>query len=321
MEPGTPIPFVVGCGRSGTTLLRLMLNAHPDLAVPPESHFLRYAAEKPERVAPSRLIEIALASDRFAEWGMDPGIVRTSAASLPPRTLAEAADLIFSAYAAARGKPRWGDKTPPYVMCLDGLATILPDARFVHLIRDGRDVAQSFSGVDFGPPKDPVAQAYYWRRHVTSGRRAGARLGPDRYLEIRYEDLVEDPKRQLRSICGFADLAFDEVMLRYRETVPSAVPAGDRAYQANTEMPIVKGIRDWRTSMSPQDVAAFEAVAGDVLAALGYELSGARPPRGVDARLAVAKARIRFLETRTRVSAARSRARSSRRRVPTEGLA
>jgi hypothetical protein len=301
--------------------LRLILNAHPELAVPPESHFLRHAAQNPQRVAPSRLVETALASDRFAQWGVDPRIVRTDAASLPPRTLAEAADLIFSAYASAHGKPRWGDKTPPYVMCIDGLASILPDARFVHLIRDGRDVAQSFSGVDFGPPKDPVAQAYYWRRHVTAGRRSGARLGPDRYLEIRYEDLVEDPERQLRSICAFVDLPFDEVMLRYRETVPRAVPSGDRAHQANTEKPIMKGIRDWRTSMASQDVAAFEAVAGDLLAALGYELFGARPPRGIEARLTVAKARIRFLETRTRLSAARSRARSSSRGVsPGEGV-
>jgi hypothetical protein len=67
VEPGTPIPFVVGCGRSGTTILRLMLNAHPALAVPPESHFLRRAARRPDATTPEALLERALGSTRFAD--------------------------------------------------------------------------------------------------------------------------------------------------------------------------------------------------------------------------------------------------------------
>jgi Sulfotransferase family len=317
MEPGTPIPFVVGCGRSGTTVLRLMMNAHPDLAIPPESHFLRYAAEHPRRVAPSRLIEIALASDRFADWGVDPSVVRSRAAAREPRTLAEAADLLFSAYASVNGKARWGDKTPPYVTCMDALATILPDARFVHLIRDGRDVALSFSSVDFGPPKDAVSQAYHWLQQVSAGRRSGARLGPGQYLEMRYEDLVDDPERQLRAVCAFVDLSFEGEMLRFQDTVTQALPPERRIHHVHAHQPIAKGIRNWRTSMPRTDVGAFEAVAGEFLTALGYEIAGEPAPRGVDGRLAVAKVRDRILEARTRFSAARARSRAASRRATT----
>ncbi len=313
MRAGTPIPFVVGCGRSGTTVLRLMLNAHPDLAVPPESHFLRYPAEHPRGVTPSKLIAVALSSDRFADWGVDAETVRSHTASRPPRTLAEAADLVFSTYAWAHGKRRWGDKTPPYVTCMEGLAAILPDARFIHLIRDGRDVALSFSSVPFGPPKDSVSQAYYWLRHVSSGRNAGAGLGSRRYLEVRYEDLIDHPEANLRAVCDFIELPFADVMLRYQDTVSEALPAERRVHHLNADKPIVRGIRDWRRSMPSEDVAAFEAVAGGLLASFGYEVSGEPRPRGIEARLAFAKARIRLAEVRTRLRASWKRPRSSHR--------
>jgi hypothetical protein len=298
VEPGTPIPFVVGCGRSGTTILRLMLNAHPTLAVPPESHFLRRAARKPGTTTPESLLERALGSTRFADWGVDPEAVRAAASQRPPRTLAEATDLVFSAYASAHGKSRWGDKTPPYVTCIDGLASMLPDARFVHLIRDGRDVALSFSSVSFGPRDDPVAQAHYWRRRVGAGRRSGAQLGPDRYLEVRYEDLVDDPERELRRVCSFVDLDFDAAMLRYQQTVGEALPDERRVHHANADKPISRNIRDWRTSMPTEQRAWFEAVAGDLLAELGYDVTDVPAPRGLGTRLTIERARDRLGELR-----------------------
>ena len=291
MEPGTPIPFVVGCGRSGTTILRLMLNAHPELAVPPESHFLRRVAERPDRTTPAGLLESALSSERFADWGIDADDVRTQASRRPPGSLAEATDLLFSSYAQAHGKPRWGDKTPPYVMCMDGLSKILPDARFVHIIRDGRDVALSYSSVSFGPRDDPVAQAEFWSRRVEAGRRSGERLGPDRYLEVRYEDLVGDSEAALTTICRSIDLPFDAGMLRYQATVEEALPSSKHVYHTNAAKPLARNLRDWREAMSPEDVAAFEAVASDLLRQLGYEVSGEQPPPGIARRVAVERLR------------------------------
>jgi hypothetical protein len=301
MEPGTPIPFIVGCGRSGTTILRLMLNAHPDLAVPPESHFLRRVAEQPERTTPAGLLESALSSERFADWGIDPDEVRAQAVQHPPSSLAEATDLLFSSYAQAHGKARWGDKTPPYVMCMDGLAKILPDARFVHIIRDGRDVALSYSSVSFGPRDDPVAQAEFWSRRVEAGRRSGERLGSRRYLEVRYEHLVSDPETVLKQICRSIDLPFDASMLGYQTTVEEALPSSKKAFHTNADKPIARDLRDWRTAMSSEDRAAFDAVAGDLLRRLGYEVLGGPTPHGIARRIAVERFRHKIGTLRTRL--------------------
>jgi hypothetical protein len=276
-----------------------MLNANPALAVPPESHFLRRAATRPGSVSPLRLVDVALRSRRFADWNVDPDAVRQATLRDPPRTLAEAVDLVFSAYAKAHDKPRWGDKTPPYVTCIEGLAAMLPDARFIHLIRDGRDVALSYASVSFGPRDDPVAQAHHWRRQVSAGRLAGSRLGGERYLEVRYEDLVRDPERELRGICGFVDLPFDAAMLRYQNTVAEALPEVRRVHHTNVDKPISTAMRDWRTTMTAGDRAWYEAVAGDLLDELGYEVLELRPtPRGLRRRLVAESLRSRINDVR-----------------------
>jgi hypothetical protein len=291
MRPGTPAPFVVGCGRSGTTLLRLMLNANPQLAVPPESHFLRSVARRPRSYTPMSLVEHALRSERFPDWDLEERGVWEAFDRARPRTLAEAIDVLYSCFAEANGKARWGDKTPPYVMLVEQLARLLPDARFIHLIRDGRDVALSFSSVSFGPRNDPVAQAIFWRNRVIAGRRAGVSLGKERYLELRYEDLVARPEDELRRVCAFVDLAFDPMMLRYHETARRSIPGSRKEFHANVDKPLTADLRDWRTRMTTSDVAWFEAIAADLLTALGYELSGSVRPRGSWLRIRASQAR------------------------------
>ena len=130
-------------------------------------------------------------------------------------TTGEAIAAVFAAYAAQRGKPRWGDKTPLYMQHLDLLDRLFPDARFVHPIRDGRDAALSFLAVPpglmtegWGHPRDAAGFACQWAIEVRAARRLGARVGADRYLEVRYEELVADPDTVLRAVCAFAELEF-----------------------------------------------------------------------------------------------------------------
>ena len=212
-------PFVVGCSRSGTTLLRAMLDAHPALAVPPESHFA---------LAPSvRALRRALRRDPwFALWGIE-------APDLHGLGCADAVRAVFAAYAAARGKPRYADKTPHYVSHLPELAARFPEAQFVHVVRDGRDVALSLLEVPWGPDTLEDA-ARHWRRRVLEGRDAG--LPPDRYRELRYEALVADPERELRALAPWLGLEYAAAMLAYPDrplTVPHArapPPPGARAH-------------------------------------------------------------------------------------------
>ena len=198
-------------------------------------------------------------------------------------TTGDAIAAVFEAYAAERGKSRWGDKTPLYMQHLPLLERLFPTARFVHLIRDGRDAALSFLSVPagimtegWGHPRDAAGFACQWRTEVSDARVLGERVGATRYLEVRYEALVADPDAELRRICSFAALDYDDAMLAYVGQTDSA----RKEHQRRLDEPPRVGVRDWRTEMAPDEIAAFESVAGDVLDELGYEVT----TRGHDAR-------------------------------------
>jgi Sulfotransferase family len=285
-------PFFVGCGRSGTTLFRAIFDSHPNLAIPGESHFIVHLAPNRRRYETGAGFDVeALLADllphpRFRLWGLAEDRVRTALRERPPSNLADAVRTVFAEYAAAQGKGRYGDKTPGYVSHLPLVAALFPEARFVHILRDGRDVALSYLDVSFGPDTLERA-ALHWKRFVERGRQAGSRLGPDRYVEVRYEDLLGDPEQIVRSLCGFIDIEFQPGMFRYPERA-AEVASGSAFPEAHGRLalPPTKGLRDWRSQMSANDVAAFELLAGDLLSDLGYERSMARAGMRARARAA-----------------------------------
>jgi hypothetical protein len=276
-----PFPFIVACGRSGTTLLQAMLNAHPAMAIPPEAHFLLPARNRVTRrgggVDLERLVALLARSRNFALWNFPVEEVRGALARTRPRDYPGAVRTLYASYARRHGKERYGDKTPNHVLSLPYLSEAFPEARFIHLIRDGRDVTCSFMARGIGP-RDGVEGAIRWKRAVASGRRDGARLGPDRYLEVRYEDLVADPEGHIKGIAAFIDLDYDEAMLDYREQVDRMLPnAYLKDLHANVYRPPTEHLRDWRREMDPAEVAMFEALAGDLLSELGYERAVPEP--------------------------------------------
>jgi hypothetical protein len=271
-----PPLFVLGVRRSGTTLLRVMLDRHSQLAVPDESYFIPQLADRqPDRISVDRFIDDARRLKTLVEWKIPLEEARTRLE--PGMPLGRAIGVVYEVYAERHGKSRWGDKTPMYMQHLRLLEKLFPDARYVHLIRDGRDAAMSFLQMPKGivtetwaHPRTPAGFACQWRAEVLSARALGRRVGSDRYLEIRYEDLVTDPANELRRICDLAGLGFEPAMLEYADEVDvSAKP-----HQQSLKRPPTPGLRDWRTEMPPADVAAFESVAGDLLADLGYEAAG-----------------------------------------------
>ncbi|MDP8959746.1 MAG: sulfotransferase, partial [Actinomycetota bacterium] len=144
-----------------------------------------------------------------------------------------------------------------------------PEAKFIHVIRDGRDVALSYLWVAWGP-RTLWEAARKWRRDVSAGRRHGASLGPERYLEVRYERLVAEPRRVLELVCDFAGLSFDERMLAFHTHARLQGRPEWRGFHASVTKPVTGGLRDWSTQMPEQQVLAFEAVAGGLLEELGY---------------------------------------------------
>lgn len=311
-EPTSPPLFVLGCGRSGTTMLRLMLDAHPDLAVPWESHFI-VAMWKVRRhyragsgIDAHRLTKDIAASPMFGQWKVPHEILWRRIDELERPGFAEVIDAMFMSYADSRGKRRWGDKTPLYVRSIRLLAGLFPTARFVHVIRDGRDVALSYLSVPWGPG-DIWRVARKWKQDVSTGRRDGRALPASRYLEIRYEDVIRDPRDALERICAVADLPFDERMLEYHRDGSQRLgsPEAHAAYHASASKPPTAGLRDWRTQMSHGDLTAFESVAGGLLEQLGYgrgvaDLSPARRGEamlrmaGLGARAAISEGRKAF---------------------------
>ena len=274
--------IVLGVRRSGTTLLRVMLDRNPELAVPDESYFVPQLARRHRTpVDPAAFLDDLRRLPTLVDWGLSPASVQ--ARLRPGMTTDDAIAAVFAAYAAERGKARWGDKTPLYMQHLDLLERLFPDARFVHLIRDGRDAALSFLSVPaglmtegWGHPRDAAGFACQWATEVASARELGARVGGQRYRELRYEALVADPEGELRAVCAFAGLEYDPAMLDYVGQTDSA----RKAHQQRLNEPPRQNVREWRTEMSESDRHAFEEVAGALLAELGYEVEIRGTARG-----------------------------------------
>jgi hypothetical protein len=270
--------FVVGAPRSGTTLLRVMLSSHSRIYIPPESDFIprlflrhAHASMSPEQAA--RNLRIVLGYGRFfREWRATPLDPATFTAGLSELTPAAFLNALFSAYADQYGAARWGDKSPIYTRYVDLLAEIFPAAQFVHLIRDGRDAALSalavyrdrfYVDIYFG--------ARTWRERVQATRSAGAALGSERYLELRYEDLTTDPEAVLRAVCKFLSETYESAMCEPHKLGQELLRP--RGRHAPVRQPLRPNSGRWRREMSPADQRLFTTVAGELLQELGHEVA------------------------------------------------
>jgi hypothetical protein len=274
-----PYVFAVGCPRSGTTLLQRMLDHHPRLAVANDTHFIPHAlAGFPQRVDPPLTLELVSrvrSYRRFPRLGLSDEDVERAAAGA--RTFSDFVAGLYSRFGQLRGKQLAGEKTPDYVRFLPLLQALFPRARTLHIIRDGRDVCLSaleWATETKGPGKlelwreEPVAVcALWWRRNVSRGRNDGPGLGAHRYREVRYETLVSNPVDELEKIAAFLDLPFAPEMAAYHVGRTRDEP-GLSAKSA--WLPPTPRLRDWRSAMSDRNVELFEALAGDLLAELGY---------------------------------------------------
>ena len=286
-----PCVFIVGCPRSGTTLLRHIVSAHPQIVITPEAHWIpRWFEERrgltPDGLVTPNLVSELLAHNKFALFGIGREALMSLAGSGQPISYASFVTGIFDLYGNPRGKDAVGNKTPDSVRRMGTLHALWPEARFVHLIRDGRDVALSLMNWPSVRTKkpgtfptwkdDPVSTAaLWWELNVRRGREAGAVLGPQLYRELRYESLVAHPAQECAALCGFLGLPYDEAMLSYHE----ALGAEDDHEVVHDRQPITSGLRHWKTQMPAKDVECFEAAAGSLLDELGYPraFTSARP--------------------------------------------
>ncbi|HTZ77120.1 MAG TPA: sulfotransferase [Stellaceae bacterium] len=242
-----PIVVIGGCGSSGTTLLRRILDRHPDIECGPESTVLL-----------DRLMPVEELAARF---GFDAG--ELDSWQCRARSQAEFVAWFLDARLARSGKRIWADKTPENISRFDFVRRHFPNARFVHVIRDGRDVAaslrrQSWMKLRERSGAEALARCgAYWAERIIAGRRS--RSDP-RYIEIRYEDLISRPEATLRRLLSFLRLEWSDRLLRAEA---GGEPAAGPIFPSS--------IGRWRHELSPPEVASLKPW-GPLLSELGYEV-------------------------------------------------
>jgi hypothetical protein len=277
--------IVGGCPRSGTTMLRTMLNSHPGLAMPHETQFVVRAWER--RGTFGDLSEPANRR-RLGRWvvdrrkarthrlGIDPEELVAGMEAAPP-TLGSVLGTCFVLYAEHNGKVRWGDKRPSYAQHLDAVFALFPDAQFVNVVRDPRATAASVRRIGWYKG-DVGGGAALWERAIRAVDKWRPRLAPDQLYEVQYEALVAEPRETLEQLAVFLGLAPDGIdeMLRFYEK--SDIPS-DAKFHPRVSTPLTtEPVRSWENELAPGEVAFIEHVLAPYMRRYGYEPSAARVP-------------------------------------------
>jgi hypothetical protein len=285
-----PFPVIVGCPRSGTSMLAVMLDAHPDIAFPPETAFVKHvvALSGPPDLLRRKFVEI-VTTDRapdsnWTDLGLDRASFERRMATIEPFNVTSGLRGLFDMYAAQHGKRRAGEKTPDNTQVMPAIAALLPEAHFIHVIRDPRDTVLSWQKTWFAPTRDPEALGRGWQQFVRAGRQGGTAVA--HYSETRYEDLVLHPERELRRICDFLALEYSAAMadpseqgaarlakLNSRTHRSGRVISREQRTEIHVNLarpPLPERVGVWRREMSAGDRAAVERGAGVLLQELGY---------------------------------------------------
>ncbi len=279
--PASPFVCIVGCPRSGTTMLERMVDAHPRIAVAHETHWItRYGRRKHglsrRGLVTDTLLDALYRDRRFVRMGIERDTLEplVRAGIDYPAFISH----VFDHYRRLRGKELSADKsTGGHVRDLARLHTLCPETKIVHLIRDGRAVCLSMCSWKKAPRAagrqdlwaiSPVGTtALWWQWHIRCIRDQGRSLPDGIYHEMRYEELVRDPDGQCARLCDLLHIERCDRMARFH--VGRENPDG---HSPNASwQPPTPGLRDWRTQMPEHDIELFEALAGDTLDELGYE--------------------------------------------------
>lgn len=288
MSSFAPI-FVVGVGRSGTSLVQSMLASHSQLAFPPETQFVRrYVGRKGLTRAYARggvdaVREVLDADDRIGRVDLDIGRVLARYTDGVPFSEADLYEALLTAYAETRSKLRVGDKDPRCIEFLPLLARHWPAAQVVHVLRDPRDVLASKKKAAWSRHRSALTHVFANRVQFRAGRRNGRRLYGPRYHEVVYEALLADPEAALRDLIGRLGLPYEEGMLQFAVAAESLVAADELAWKRDTLGPLLSANSGkWRRELSTWEAELAELACSEALrtAAAGHE-AGRELTRGV----------------------------------------
>jgi hypothetical protein len=270
--------FVVGAARSGTTLLRLMLNEHPRVSIPAESHLLGPLLRTfgPSAVLSATQLEQALTIvEACPEWQRDFAHTERelrTAVGAGPMTIAQFIDRVFR-LEVGPGVARWGDKTPANLHWVGPLLTAFPDGHVVGIVRDPRDVYLSLAPYGwFGTSTWDIGR--YIARNGASLERWRAQCPPDRFWVLRYEDLVLDTERTLTDLCARLGLPYADSMNAFFEHAETNVQGWELEMGVHDKLmrpPSPNDVGRWQREGSRRDHAEIESLTSSILDAFGYE--------------------------------------------------
>lgn len=279
MTSSRPI-FLIGCPRSGTTLLTVMMHAHPRIAMPPETRFLipGYLGRREfgdlRRADNRRALaeRITGKGSRFRDLGLNRERTVEAIVAAPP-TVGSAMGTVWKEFARDRGKARWGEKRPAYWQDLAALQQMFPDAQYIHLVRDGRACMASLMKVDWWD-EGAIGAVTSWVLANRELDRLGRKLPSSSYHYLRYEDLLADPRGELSALCRFLDEEFDEAMLDHASAALDIVPKRKTWHERTRSALDSTRIDAWRTSLPPNDIGLIELIGRSTMRRHGYEISG-----------------------------------------------
>ena len=270
--------FIIGSGRSGNTLLRSILSGNSDISIPPESYRFPFAIKKFhifnnrnwEDIISQVLKEFEDCKE-FYTWEIDIKDVQKRLENIADskRTLSNIFDELFCTY-AEKHSPKskiWGDKTPMNTLYLDWIGPVFPYSKFVHIIRDGRDVASSY--LKMGRYDTILEAVNRWINSIELAQSFGSKI-KENYMEIRYEELVTNTESEIQRICDFLNIQYDSAMLDHTKQV-GKLGDTDKSHHSNLSKPISsESIGKWKSNLSESDQESITKLLHKHLNRLGY---------------------------------------------------
>ncbi|MDR5589341.1 sulfotransferase [Christiangramia sp. SM2212] len=260
--------FIVGVGRSGTSLLQSMLNAHSEVAFIPETHFLRKYVFTNKIFPGEQEVMTELKQDEnLQRVKIDPHQIVNNRNSY-----LEVYNELLDIYLETKGKKIIGDKDPRNIDFLPHLKNYFPDAKIIHIIRDPRDVVLSRTKADWSKHWPFNLHAYMYNAQIGRGRKIGRNLFGSNYFEICYEDLIMTPEKELKKICELIGIDFETAMLEFSSSAKELVDKSELQWKKETMGPLLSSNKNkWKNEFSDSQIDLIQKVCNYTFSNLPYE--------------------------------------------------
>jgi hypothetical protein len=277
-ESNRPI-FIVCSPRSGSTLLRLILNSHSRIAIPPPTFLFNYiypflfsygdiTSDKNLHLLIEDVLDLQI---KCKPWPIAI-TVEAIMSSLKERSFTGLYSAIHEIYAQHYGKQRWGEKTPRDIFYIKEILECYPNAQFIHIIRDGRDVAVDWiEHLDW--PKNLYGTANAWKTFINAVKPWRGKLKSDQLLEVQYEDLIKDPSDVVQNICNYIGEEYESGMLEYYKSDEALKWSKTANCHRFSTMPLTKEfVGIYKKKLSKEKQEMLSSAINQELKELGYQV-------------------------------------------------